>query len=123
MTKGQWKRGLPYLAKGGDKKLQAAARMETPAAPTAGEAQVTLADAWWDLGQLRHAPQRTQLLLHASAWYEKAHATVQGGPLATKIEKRLSEAAQLEAAKPLGPDPGENRSSKHLDPPVAGAAR
>jgi hypothetical protein len=118
LTKGQWERGLPYLAKGSDKELRATARMETPAPPTAGNDQVNLADAWWDLGQLRRGPQRTQLLRHAAAWYEKAHEAVQGGLLRTKIEKRLDEIADLEAAASFDPAPRRNRLSKRLYPPV-----
>ena len=92
-TKGQWQRGLPYLAKGDDKGLQRVAGMETPTPPTGGDDQVKLADAWWDLGQARHSPQREQLLLHAGWWYEKAEASVTASLLKSKIEKRLSEIA------------------------------
>ncbi len=102
LTKGQWKRGLPYLVKGNDKGLQRAAQMEAPAPPTTAEDQIKLADAWWDLAQSRHAPQREQLLLHAGWWYEKAEGSVNGGLLKSKIEKRLGEIAGLEGAGSSG---------------------
>jgi formylglycine-generating enzyme required for sulfatase activity len=99
-TKGQWQRGLPYLAKGDDKGLQRVAGMETPTPPTGGDDQVKLADAWWDLGQARHSPQREQLLLHAGWWYEKAEASVTASLLKSKIEKRLAEIVDLKGAEP-----------------------
>jgi formylglycine-generating enzyme required for sulfatase activity/cytoskeletal protein RodZ len=105
LTKGHWKRGLRYLAKGGDKDLQRAAQMESPTPPTAGEDQLKLADAWWDLGQARHSPQREQLLQHAGSWYEKADTSVGAGLLASKIDKRLGEIAKVRTAKPSGPPP------------------
>ena len=76
LTKGQWTEGLPYLLKSGDKDLQRVAAMETPTPPATGDDQIKLADAWWDLAQSRHSPQREQVLVHAGSWYEKAAATV-----------------------------------------------
>jgi formylglycine-generating enzyme required for sulfatase activity/cytoskeletal protein RodZ len=133
-TKGQWQRGLPFLAKGDDKELQQAAEMETATPPKGGDDQVNLADAWWDLGQSRRGPQRAQFLLHAGSWYEKAEASVTSGLLKSKIDKRLGEIATIEGAEL--PDSGgtatpavapfdkktallyQKRWSKHLHTPV-----
>jgi formylglycine-generating enzyme required for sulfatase activity len=103
-TKGQWRRGLPYLAKAGDKELQEVAGMETPTPPAAGDDQVKLADQWWDLGQSRRSPQRERLLLHAGSWYERAEASMKPGLLKSKIDKRLNEIAGLEVAGPSDSD-------------------
>jgi formylglycine-generating enzyme required for sulfatase activity len=99
LTKGEWKRGLPYLVKGNDKPFQEAAGMEMPTPPATAADQIKLADAWWELAQSRHPPQRVQLLLHAGQWYEKAAASAPPGLLMSKIDKRLGEIVDLKGVE------------------------
>ena len=61
LTKGDWEKGLPLLARGGNAALKALAERDIQGAATA-EAQVRLGDAWW----LARGRQR------AVSWYEKA---------------------------------------------------
>jgi hypothetical protein len=61
LTKGDWEKGLPILARGGNAPLNALAARDLKGAATAEE-QVKLGDAWWAV----HGRQR------AAYWYEKA---------------------------------------------------
>jgi formylglycine-generating enzyme required for sulfatase activity len=102
-VRGQWREGLPYLLKCGDKGLQRAAAMETPTWPTTGSAMLKLADAWWNLAQSHRGLPRGQLLSHAAAWYERARVvTSWTGSSSPKAEKQLRVIARLEAAESSG---------------------
>ena len=86
-----WKGGLPYLAKGRDKKLQALARQELTDPPAKPEDQVSLADAWWDLAHAKEGDEKKNLQLHAVGWYRKAQGKLPNGLVTTKLEKRMAE--------------------------------
>ena len=49
--KGDWDKGLPYLAKGGDDRLKKVAQQELDAPPKEAADQLQLADDWWALSQ------------------------------------------------------------------------
>jgi hypothetical protein len=88
LLKGEWDKGLPFLAAGGEDRLAVAAGKDT-GGPTEAEAQAEVAEAWWDLAEAEKGPAKTQLLRRAHHWYKQAHSDLKG--LAqTKAEKRLA---------------------------------
>jgi hypothetical protein len=101
VTKGQWEKGLPFLAKGPDSDAKRLSAKEL-----SGEARVRLevADGWWELGDKEKSPLRkATLIAHARGLYETALPTLTG--LArVKAEKRLGEARAAEPKPPPPPD-------------------
>lgn len=89
LIKGNWRVGLPLLAKASDPALQALAAKEL-AAPADGPGQLAVGDGWWDLSEKEPAPSKDLLKDHAVVWYEKSVSKL-NGLAKTKIEKRLSE--------------------------------
>lgn len=101
---GDWKKGLPHLARGSASKLTTIAKQDVGQRATADE-QLVLADAWWNLGQSEQGLEKQQLLLRANEWYELSAGELKG--LArTKADQRMQliakqypEAVQLQALK------------------------
>lgn len=91
MTQGNWKKGLPLLAKGSDAALAELARRDL-ANPTDPKERMKLADAWWDLAEKEPAVTRPQVRGRAVAWYEPLLSAISGLDKA-KVEKRLEAAA------------------------------
>jgi len=119
--RGDWRQGLPHLAKSGDSGLEGPARQELTSPPTTAEAQVQLADAWWALVEQVQGREKEALMLHAGQWYRKAQEGLPQGLLKAKTEQRLAEVAKLgvrvpekpmEPAKPAAPT--ASRLSKEL---------
>jgi len=98
--KGDWKTGLPHLAKGSDAKLQALAQQEVAAKSPAADQRVAIADGWWDEGQNADGGTKLAILRHAGSWYAKAGAELSGGLDKVKVEKRLEEIAKMESESP-----------------------
>ena len=94
-SKGDWGKGLPYLAKGSDEDLKTLASQETGSPPSDAEEQVKLADAWWKVGQAAKGKERGAILLHAGTWYQQAQPGLPAGLVKAKVEKRLEEIAAL----------------------------
>jgi formylglycine-generating enzyme required for sulfatase activity len=94
LSKGDWEKGIPMLALGSDPALKALAvrELEKTESPNA---QVALADAWWDLAQGKTGPERESLLLRAGYWYQEAEASLTSELAKVKIRKRLEEIAKL----------------------------
>jgi len=69
-TKGDWDRGLPLLAKGGDPALKALAAREL-SRPDGASDQFALANAWWDQAETekRSALAESRLRDHAAFGY------------------------------------------------------
>ena len=87
---GKWDMGLPMIAIGKDSPLQALAivEMSPPAEP---EAQLKLADGWWDLADTTaDAAEKQRLQGRAMYWYGKSLPNLSGLPK-EKVEKRLQE--------------------------------
>ena len=85
LTKGNWEKGLPMLAKGSDANLSALAAKDIAGAGS-GEEQVKLGDAWWNAGGKRRA-------VH---WYEQALPGLTGlakDRVEKRVEKRVGEGA------------------------------
>ncbi|MDB5330650.1 MAG: hypothetical protein JWP03_1801, partial [Phycisphaerales bacterium] len=89
-TRGQWEKGLPFLAKGQEPAIKALAAMELRK-PEGAEAAAKIADGWWDAAAKMTGAKRTKTLQHAATLYRGALADLTGlRQIAT--EKRLAEA-------------------------------
>jgi serine/threonine-protein kinase len=88
IVKGDWERGLPYLARGSDAKLAALAQQDL-ALPADGAARKSLADGWWDRSASeRIALRKACLLERAGTWYREALPGLSGADRAV-AETRL----------------------------------
>lgn len=91
LGKGQWKTGLPLLAKGADAGLRAAAERDL-SAPEDADAQAVVGNGWWALADAeKDAAARRRLRSRAAVWYQKAIAGAEGQQRAL-LAKRLGEA-------------------------------
>jgi len=89
LVEGDWDQALPLLAKGEDAKLrEAAAKLAANAADV--DAQIALADAWWDLAQAEPNESGARLLLLAAArrWYQEALPRL-AGLERTRVDQRV----------------------------------
>lgn len=90
LTKGQWEKGLAYMAKGPESPFKTLSLKELAAPPEAAEL-VAIADGWWDLaGKEKSAIRKVNLLAHAKVLYEKA-LPASSTLVRVKIQKRLAE--------------------------------
>lgn len=91
LTKRQWEKGLPYLAKSGDKRWADAAQLEL-AGPTEPKEVVAVADEWWRVAERETVKaQRSAIEAHAVSLYEKALPKLTGLEK-TRVEKRIADA-------------------------------
>jgi len=87
--KGDFERGLPYLAKGSDEGIAEAAKSEL-AKPDKPEGQLALADTWWAMGEKEKEPMKGTLQNRAGEYYRLALPTLKG--LAkTQVEAKLKD--------------------------------
>jgi hypothetical protein len=96
-TRGQWEKGLPFLAKGDDAVMKALASAEVRGNDDS-VAVAKLADGWWDAAAKMAGSKRTAVLQHAAALYRKS---VDGlsGLRRLSIEKRLNDIPTATAAR------------------------
>lgn len=88
-AKGDWQRGLEYLAQGDDEALKALATAERAAATA--EQRAAAADGWYDWAVKQQKPRpKREGLLHAAALYRAAQAGLSGLAFA-RVDKRLGE--------------------------------
>jgi hypothetical protein len=90
--KGDWDKGLPMLAAGGDAALQSLAKKDL-AKPDEAPGQVEVADAWWDRGDAAGGTAKAHMQQRAAAWYRQAKPSLTGLSL-EKVDKRLKESEQ-----------------------------
>ena len=95
LSRGEWDRGVPMLALGSDPALKGPAVKELTGADSP-QAQIALADAWWDLAQIKEGHDRDCFLLRAGDWYQKAQAEVTSSLAKVKLDQRLKEIAKIE---------------------------
>jgi hypothetical protein len=108
LNKGDWEKGLPYLAKGGDSKLCQTAR-EDLRSPQGAESQLKLADAWWDLAANKAGELEPDALrLRAGYWYKQLPSEANIGLLRMKIEKRLNQIER--SGRPVLRDAGKAKA-------------
>jgi hypothetical protein len=87
--KGQWDKGLPNLAKGGDATLKGLAEKDLAgSADAAGQAEI--GDAWYDLAGSQEGVAKLHLQKRAVFWYQQAAPTLTGLNK-TRVDKRLAE--------------------------------
>jgi hypothetical protein len=105
LVKGDWDQGLVFLSRGADTRLQELAQAEL-GNPTIGQAQLDLAEGWWNLG-VEDPTHQKSFHLRAGYWYARAFPQLPTGLWRTKVQLRLNELKQRygEAAvpKPSGP--------------------
>lgn len=97
LAKGQWEKGLPHLAKASDARLKMLAEKEL-ARPTTADAQVKLADQWFELAGEAKGLSEKHLQLHAAYWYRQALPNLPGLEK-DAVEKRLSGMKHVVAAE------------------------
>ncbi len=94
-SKGDWQRGMPMLALGGDAELQqiAAGELVSPAEPAD---QIALAEAWWKRSVDAAGREKAAEQSRAAYWYQQAlpHLT---GVAKLQVEKRLDDLAKAGA--------------------------
>lgn len=115
LVKGDWERGLSWLAKGSDPVLKELAAQEQVGA-NSPETQVRLGDSWWDLSEKAAGTVKKQLRERAAFRYRQALPTLTGLPR-DRAAKRLAAMAtemRLSLASPkainqffLAPGPGK----------------
>ena len=89
LVRGDWKKGLPMLAKSSDETLKSAVKLELEAAEA--EQMSKAADAWWTVADNEKAPaEKIVMKAHASDLYWKAIANLSGIARAT-AEKRIAQ--------------------------------
>src|SRR5689334_21774151 len=81
LSKGNWEKGLPLLARGGDETLKALAKKDL-AAPEKAPEQLALAEGWWKAAEGARGDAKIQLLVRALNWYQQAAAQLEGEPRA-----------------------------------------
>jgi hypothetical protein len=99
--KGDWKSGLPMLAKGSDAALQALATKELAGAKGADE-QVSVGDGWWTLGESLTGVAKAQTQMHARTWYSQALPALKGLSKA-RVEKRVQSGPSAAVASKVDP--------------------
>ena len=93
LSKEDWNRGLPHLAKGDNTLLADLAKKEL-GKPEEPKEQLSLADGWWNAAEKEPAPAAKHAIRsHAGKWYEEALPNLAGIDK-TKAEKRLEEIFQ-----------------------------
>jgi hypothetical protein len=112
--KGDWKKALPMLAKGGDASWKTLAQQEL-AFPSDTRDQLALANGWWDVGQSAEDAEKNNLLAHAGTWYRKVQPDVSAGLDKARVEKRLAELDQLDQPS-RGPEARKTVDFKLLRP-------
>jgi predicted Zn finger-like uncharacterized protein len=97
LAKGDWAKGLPYLAKGSDAALKTLAEKDA-ATPDKPAEQTELADAWYDLANSKdlEPAYKGQVQLRALHWYEQAIVGLTGLNKA-KVDKRITELDKVAA--------------------------
>ncbi|MCH8922292.1 MAG: hypothetical protein IIA67_03965 [Planctomycetes bacterium] len=93
-VQGDWKRGLPHLARGSDSGLKNAAVADL-ANPTEPEKRAAVGDGWWDLAQRAPSDEQGQVQARARHWYRRS-ATGLVGLRKLRVNKRIE---QLDALK------------------------
>ena len=84
--KGDWRSGLPLLAKGFNKLLKTLAEDEL-AAPATPQKQFDLANRWYDQAKLQPSAAQPVVYSHASTWYAAALPGLAGADKTTATER------------------------------------
>jgi WD40 repeat protein len=99
LAKRHWKKGLPFLAQGGDNPISNLAVQDLKN-PQDEHLQLELADGWWNLAmkekekKARNDSAEIAFLVRAAYWYDEAHAKL-SGLNQTKAKKRMEKVSAL----------------------------
>jgi hypothetical protein len=88
LVRGNWEKGLPLLARGGDEGLKEMARRDL-AGPAKPAERAALGDGWWDLAERAPEPVKSQMQRRAAYWYQQAVAGLKG-PDKVRVDGRLA---------------------------------
>jgi hypothetical protein len=88
--KGDWQRGLPFLARSPDPQLRGLSQSDL-AAPVDHDKQIRLADGWFDLAEQLRSPEDQQARRRSLYWYEAAMSSLPDGLARLKAEVRINE--------------------------------
>lgn len=98
-AKGNWKQGLPHLAKSDDRRVRQLALTEL-ANPTETDTLVMLGDGWWQEAEGQSGFMRLEVQAHAADLYQRALPNTRG-LVRRKIESRLQ--TFVESIQPPAP--------------------
>ena len=90
-VQGSWEHGLPYLAKGSNKRLADLAGKDVES-PSDALSMAALADLWWELPSTKETPQKRSHE-RAAYWYEQALPRLTGDAK-SRAEQRIAEVKQ-----------------------------
>jgi len=99
LDSGNWKVGLPLLARGSDERLAKVAELELESRGNTIEEQLTLGDGWWDAAEQMQGETRKKLQRRAAYWYLKARRGVTDNLAAVKLDKRIAEVGDVETIR------------------------
>jgi hypothetical protein len=105
-VKGDWKSGLPLLAKGPFSPLRKAAELDL-SQPSEPALVVQLADAWWKLAESAPASEKGRLTERAKLWYERALPELVDLEK-VRVEKRLEKIADAGSGGEAKTKPGKD---------------
>jgi hypothetical protein len=88
LARGDWDRGVGFLARGSDAKLKAVTEKDV-AGPADGDAAAELAERYTAHAASETGAAKTHLLFRALYWYERARSRLAGLDR-TKVEKKLA---------------------------------
>jgi hypothetical protein len=114
--KGEWSRGLPYLSKGADAGLKAAAEKDLAGAPGA-DALAAIGDTWWTLGEKQKGASKNHVQERALHWYRQAWKGL-AGIAKEKVRARFKAALfrpGLPPSKKAGEPPSKWRAGGEKD--------
>ncbi len=114
LVKGEWERGISYLALGSDPRLKELATRELQGVSDAN-GQVALGDGWWDLASASEESAQRQLQARAAYWYRKALPGLTG-LVKDKVSKRLEVSAldRETSATPASSEAGKKQASESI---------
>ncbi len=98
LSKRDWDKGLPMLARGSDAELKAAARKDR-ANPQSADERLAVGDLWWELGEKLEGDEQESMRTRALKWYQDSINNLTGLTHA-RVEKRLEQYASLLGLEP-----------------------
>jgi hypothetical protein len=102
---GKWDEGLPFLGRGSDADLKAAALADLDR-PVDGKGQLAVAETWWNYARQNGGANDAREQKRAAYWYEKAAAQLPDGAEKDRAVARVEEVRQLPPAQGFRLTPG-----------------
>jgi hypothetical protein len=95
-VKNEWRSGLDHIVAGSDEtyKALAAEELAAIAASPGAEAQLGIADRWWEVAQKQRGDAREGVIAHAFSWYRRAVNGLAAN-VRVRVEKRIEEIERL----------------------------